>query len=171
MSNDPFAQDQDPFASAGEDYDSITTKRLCGSLFLLTPLDHVFGVKTQFSTPEKPTQDVIDTAVVILDGPDAGKEFESVRIFQGPLIGRLKAQAKFNAAHPAGDPRTGKPKMFLARTGRGEDKSKRLTPQLEFTDADKRAWLFLAPSEEDKQTARDYLAKLPVAEPADPFAM
>lgn len=164
MSNDPFA--------SASSFEPIIP--LYGNLLLITPMEHVFGIKTKYSTPEKPTTDAIDAEVVSLDGSEAGQEFDSFRFFQGPLIAAMKRAAKFNEENPNGDPKTGKPKMILGRLGRGEDKTGKLTEALYFTDADKRAWLLTAPSEEDKQMARDYLAKVPVAaqaEPPNPFEM
>lgn len=162
MSND------DPFSSAGS-FEPIIP--LYGHLLLITPVEHVFGIKTQYATEAKPTCDAIDAEVVVLaGGPEAGREIESMRFFQGPLIAALKAAAKFNSANPGGDPRTGRPKMLLGRLDRGEDKTKKLTEALYFTDADKRAWILTAPSGDDKQTARDYLAKASV-EPPNPFEM
>lgn len=158
---------KDPFSSAGA-FEPINP--LFGRLLLITPIEHVFGIKTQFATEEKPTSDAIDAEVVILDGSEAGREIESMRFFQGPLIATLKNAAKFNSANPGGDPQTGRPKMILGRMDRGEDKTKKLTEALYFTAADKRAWILTAPSEADKQTARDYLAKAP-AEPPNPFEM
>lgn len=170
---------KDPFASASS-FQPITP--LYDRLLLITPVEHVFGIKTEYSTVEKPTSDAIDAEVVVLDGPstqaveydldgpDAGDTLE-MRFFQGPLIAAMKRAAKFNDANPGGDPKTGKPKMILGRLGRGEDKTGKLTPNLYFSAADKRAWILTPPTEEDKQTARDYLAKVPVAEPANPFEM
>lgn len=168
----------DPFDSAGS-FEPIIP--MYGRLLLITPLEHVFGIKTQYATEEKPTSDAIDAQIVILDDGDApvnwdgdvpvaGSEIPSMRFFQGPLIATLKRAAKFNEANPAGDPKTGRPKMILGRLGRGEDKTKKLKEALYFTDADKRAWILTPPTDADKQLARDYLAKAPV-EPADPFAM
>lgn len=161
----------DPFASASG-FESVIDADHYGQLILFTPLEHVFGVKTQYSTPEKPTCDVIDSDAVVLDGPNSGEEFESVRIFQGPIISTLKRSAKYNDANPSGDPATGKPRMVLGRLGRGEDKTGKLTEELYFTAADKRAWILTPPTEADKQLARDYLAgQAKVAEPPNPFEM
>lgn len=153
----------DPFDTASSGFDQISD--LHGQLLLITPLEHVFDLKTAYSTPEKPTTDAVDADVVDLTGDGAPAEYPSMRIFQGPLIMRLKRHAKFNAANPAGDPMTGRPKMVLGRLGRGEDKTGKLTEALYFTAADKRAWILTEPSEEDKQIARDYLAKRPVDDP------
>jgi hypothetical protein len=161
---------EDPFASASG-FESIIDADHFGKLILFTPLEHVFGVKTKFSTTENPTCDVIDTDAVVLDGTDGIEEFESVRVFQGPVIATLKRAAKFNDANPSGDPKTGKPKMVLGRLDRGDDKTGKLTEALKFTAADKRAWILTPPSEEDKQMARDYLAKRPAVAEPNPFEM
>lgn len=153
----------DPFDSARSGFDLISDHY--GKLLLITPIEHVTGLKTAYSTPEKPTTDAIDSDVVVLTGEEAPQEFTSLRIFQGPLIMTLKRAAKFNAQYPAGDPQTGRPKMVLGRLARGEDKTGKLTKALEFTAADKRAWILIPPSNEDKQLARDYLAKKPVDDP------
>ena len=153
----------DPFETARSGFNQISDHY--GQLLLITPLEHVFDLKTVHSTKDKPTTDAIDADVVVLTGDDAPQEFSSMRIFQGPLIMTLKRAAKFNSQYPAGDPNTGRPKMILGRLSRGEDKSGTLTENLYFTAADKRAWILLPPSEEDKQTARDYLAKHPVDDP------
>jgi len=163
MSND------DPFASASG-FESVIDSDHYGKLILFTPLEHVFGVKTKFSDEKNPTTDVIDTDAVVLDGEAGVEEFSAVRIFQGPIIATLKRAAKFNDANPGGDPKTGRPKMVLGRLDRGEDKTGKLTEALHFTAADKRAWILTAPTEADKQTARDYLAKVPTG-PANPFEM
>ena len=160
MGNDPFAS-----ASSFQPIEPLYSR-----LLLITPVEHVFGIKTQFATEEKPTADAIDAEVVVLDGPEAGDEIDSMRFFQGPLIAAMKRAAKFNEANPSGDPVTGRPKMILGRLGRGEDKTGKLTENLHFTAADKRAWILTPPSEADKQLARDYLAKVPT-EPVNPFEM
>ena len=155
----------DPFDTASSGFDQIAD--LHGQLLLITPLEHVEGLKTAYSTVEKPTTDAIDADVVDLTADHGPAEYSAMRIFQGPLIMRLKRHAKFNTQYPAGDPNTGHMKMILGRLGRGEDKTNKLTPDLYFTAADKRPWILTEPSEEDKQIARDYLAKRPVE---DPFA-
>lgn len=163
MSND------DPFSSAGS-FEPIVP--LYGKLLLVTPTEHVTGIKTKYATPEKPTADAIDAEVAVLDDEEGVREIESMRFFQGPLIAEMKKAAKFNDANPGGDPRTGKPKMILGRLDRGEDKTGKLLKMLEFTDADKRAWILTPPTEADKQLAREYLAgQAKVAEPPNPFEM
>ena len=145
MSND------DPFTSASSG-DRITD--LDGQLLLITPIGYVEKVDTAFGET-----DAVDADVVALDGDNGPESFDGMKIFQGALIGVLKRAAKFNNDFPAGDPKTGRPKMLLGRLGRGEAKKGQSAP-----------WILTPPSEDDKQLARDYLAKAP-AEPVNPFEM
>lgn len=153
----------DPFDIARSGFDQIVDHY--GQLLLITPTEHVFGLKTAYSTPEKPTTDAIDADVVVLTGDEAQTEYTGMRIFQGPLIMSLKRAAKFNEKYPSGDPQTGRPKMILGRLDRGEDKTGKLTEALYFTAADKRAWILVPPSEDDKKLAREFLAKKPADDP------
>jgi hypothetical protein len=127
-------------------------------------LEYLTGLTTKH-TKAGTTQDAVTVDVVSLDSVDGPEEYNGMRVFQGVLIGTLKRAAKYNETHPDGDPSTGRPRMILGRLGRGEDKTGRLTPNLYNTDADKRAWILEVPSEEDKQAARDFLAKKPVDDP------
>lgn len=148
--SDPFGG-KDPFASASS-FDRITD--LEGRLLLITPLEYLTGLETEYDKDK----DAVDADVVVLDGvPDGGVEtFDSMRIYQGPLIGALKRAANFNAQHPV-DPATGFPKMVLGRLGQGEAKKKGFNPP----------WLFLPPTDEDKAVARKYIAEQ--KRPSDPF--
>lgn len=162
MTDDPFAQD--PFSGPTGDFDRIQDQ--LGRLLLITPTDHLVDLITQY-TKKGETSDAIEADVVALDGEDGPEEFDDMRIFQGPLIMSLKKAAKFNKAYPAGDPKTGFPKMILGRLARGEDKTGQLTPNLYGTAADKRPWILTAPTEEDRVLARKWIAD---QKPSDPFS-
>jgi hypothetical protein len=131
----------DPFNSAtGASGARITDYE--GQLLLLTPLEYLTDVDTKFGDT-----DAVDAELVVLDGPDGFEDVGVVRIFQSILIGSLKH--RIGKATP----------MVLGRLG--------TIPNRKVPDG-KPAWVLNQPEDEDKQLARDYLAKL--AESRDPFA-
>lgn len=137
MTSDPFAG---PRSGA-----VITDFR--DQLLLITPTGYVDGLTTKWCKPGE-TKDAVDADLVVLDGKDAPARHDSLRIFQGPLIGSLKG-------------RIGKdPGMVLARLRNVENKKDPENP--------KGMWVFETPTDEDKQVARDYLTSL--TQPKDPFA-
>lgn len=136
MSNDPF--DTPSNGDRIQDLD--------GHLLLITPLEYLTDISTTFGDTDAVDADVVDLG--------DGTEYSSMRVFPGGLVGTLKRAAKFNEANPAGDPATGRPKMVLGVLGKGEAKKGQSAP-----------WVLIPPSDEDKQTARDYLAKRPTDDP------
>lgn len=128
----------DPFASAGAAGTKITDYE--GQLLLLRPTEYITGMKTEYSDDK----DAVVAEVTVLDGPGAPEDLGEVYVFQGGLIGQLKNKI-------------GKtPDLVLGRLGKGEAKKKGFSAP----------WKFLTPNEDDKQVARDYLAK---QKPKDPF--
>lgn len=111
-------------------------------LVLFTPQELLKDVETKYGK-----SDAVSTDVVVLDGPNAGEKHDSVRVFQKIFVSELGA-------------RIGKERpMLLARIKTVPNKK----------DAEgKPVWVPEAPTEEDKQVARDYLAK--ATAPTDPFA-
>jgi hypothetical protein len=105
-----------------------------GQLLLITPTGHEQGISTAYGPA-----DAVDCTVVVLDGADAGQSFDGVRIFQKALQGQLR-------------PKVGTGRMVLGRLGKGTAKPGQSAP-----------WLLAEPTEADKQTARDHLAKQPAA--------
>lgn len=129
----------DPFASAGAAGVKITDYE--DQLLLLRPTEYIEHMKTEYSDDK----DAVVADVVVLDGDGAPEDLGEVYIFQGGLIGQLKNKI-------------GKtPDMVLGRLGKGEAKKKGYSAP----------WKFLTPTEEDKEKAREYLAKKP--KPKDPF--
>jgi len=96
------------------------------------------------------TKDAVSSDIIVLSR--GAEKHEGAFVFGGKMIGRLKR----NLA-------SGRP--VLGRIGKGEAKKGQNAP-----------WVFLDPSEEDKQLARDYLAGRVVAaavaktDADDPFA-
>lgn len=114
-----------------------------GALVLFTPQEFQKDVETKFGK-----SDVVVTDFVVLDGPHAGTREDSVRIFQKVFVSELSG-------------RIGKERnMLLARIGTVENKK---DPK-----NGKPVWVPNAPTEAEKQVARDYLAK--ATAPKDPFA-
>lgn len=111
-------------------------------LVLFTPQELLKDVETKYGK-----SDAVSTDVVVLDGPNAGEKHDSVRIFQKIFVSELSS-------------RIGKERgMLLARIGTVPNKK----------DAEgKPVWVPNAPTDADKQLARDYLAK--ATAPKDPFA-
>ncbi|WP_214322062.1 hypothetical protein [Nonomuraea sediminis] len=101
-----------------------------GQLLLLTPQVVEKDIPTAYGPAEATT-----VKLAVLDGNDAGLEFEGVKIFQKALQGQLRAKV-------------GTGRMVLGRLGRGTAKAGQSAP-----------WLLADPTEGDKQTARTFLAK------------
>lgn len=115
-----------------------------GELLLVTPL-RVINKITKFKPGGTETA-VVD--FVVLSGPDSGMEFESVNVFNTPLVEAMKR--RIGRDRP----------MLLARLETVDNP----------TNPDKPMWVFQAPSEEDKVTAREFLArKAAPDEENDPF--
>jgi hypothetical protein len=129
----------DPFAAPSA---GVKITEFKGCLLLFTPLAYVTDIETKFGKT-----DAVESDVVVLDGKDKGERIDNVRIFQANLVGALKH-------------RIGKtPGMVLGRLGTVPNKK----------DAEgKPVWVLEQPTEQDKQAARDYLAK--ATAPKDPFA-
>ena len=142
----------DPFSSASS-FDRIQDFE--GQLLLVTPLEYLEGLNTSFGD----NKDAVDADLVVLDAEDGPEEYSSVRIFPGALIGTLKRAAKLNQTNPMGDPTTGFLKMVLGRLGKGEAKKGMSAP-----------WILQPPTEEDKKSARGWIAELRKRRDEDPFA-
>lgn len=96
------------------------------------------------------TKDAVMTDLVVLS--QAGTEYDDVMIFQGSLIGQLKRKI------PGG-------RKLLGVIGKGEAKKGQNAP-----------YILEAPTDEQKQTARDFLAGRTIEaatepEAEDPFAV
>ena len=101
-----------------------------GQLLLITPTAHEKDIATAYGPADAVTVDL-----VVLDGANAGEEHTGIRVFQKALQGQLR-------------PKVGTGRMVLGRLGRGTAKPGQSAP-----------WLLADPTEQDKQTARDYLAR------------
>jgi len=99
--------------------DKIPFDELTGALALFWVRDHLSGVPTPFGD-----KDPVRADVHILDGPQAGTVYDGSLIFQGALVGALKAAV-------GGDP-------VLARIGQGTAKPGQKPPFVlnPFTAAD-----------------------------------
>jgi len=114
-----------------------------GRLLLFTPQELLKNIKTA----KYGEQDAVLTDFAVLDGPEAGTVYEGVKVFQKIFISELTS-------------RIGKDRpMMLARVVTVENKRGK---------DEKPVWVPQQPTDEDKQVARDYLAK--ATAPADPFA-
>lgn len=70
---------------ASADYDNFTVKDHNGEIVVFFPTEYLKEVETSFGT-----KDAVQTRVLIVTGPAAGKTYDDARIFQGALIGMLK---------------------------------------------------------------------------------
>lgn len=121
-----------------------------GELVLFTPHEYVDkdnGVDTSFGV-----KDYVLTDAVILTAEGGPAEYVDAMILQGSLIGQLKRKI------PGG-------RKLLGRIAKGEAKKGQQPP-----------YVLSAPSDADKQLARDYLAGRVIevaapSAPADPFAV
>jgi hypothetical protein len=138
--------------SQRDEFDSagayVAVKDLLGELVLFSPTEHVEEVQTDFGT-----KDAVLTDLVVITAEGGPAEYTDVMIFQGSLIGQLKRKI-------AGQ------KKLLGRIDKGEAKKGQNAP-----------YILTAPSDEDKQLARDYLAgrvvaaAAPLTKAEDPFAV
>lgn len=124
----------------------VAIKDLLGELVLFTPTEHVEEVQTDFGT-----KDAVVTDLVVLS-QDGTPEYTDVMVFQGSLIGQLKRKI------PNG-------RKLLGVIAQGEAKKGQNAP-----------YILTAPTDEQAQTARDYLAGRTVQAAApsqadDPFAV
>src|SRR6478735_2220653 len=124
--------------SQRDEFDSagayVAVKDLLGELVLFSPTEYVDEVATDFGT-----KDAVLTDLVVITAEGSPAEYTDVMIFQGSLIGQLKRKI-------AGS------KKLLGRIDKGEAKKGQNAP-----------YILTAPSDEDKQLARDYLAGRVVA--------
>ena len=88
---------QQPSAAGG---DKVPVPELVGSLVLIYVREYRTGIVTSFGE-----KDAIACDVHVLDGPKGGEVFDNALLFQGALIGSLRAAV-------SGDP-------VLARIGQG----------------------------------------------------
>lgn len=124
----------------------VAVKDLLGDLVLFSPTEYVEEVKTDFGD-----KDAVITDLVVLT-QEGTPEYQDVMIFQGSLIGQLKRKI------------TGGRKL-LGVIAKGEAKKGQNAP-----------YILAAPTDEQKQAARDYLAGRTVEqatapEQDDPFAV
>lgn len=124
----------------------VAIKDLLGELVLFTPTEHVEEVQTDFGT-----KDAVVTDLVVLS-QDGTPEYTDVMVFQGSLIGQLKRKI------PNG-------RKLLGVIAQGEAKKGQNAP-----------YILTAPTDEQAQAARDYLAGRTVKAAApstadDPFAV
>lgn len=148
---------RDEFDTAGA---YVAVKDLVDELVLFTPTEYVEEVTTDFGT-----KDAVITDLVVLSGADAGTEYEAAMIFQGSLIGSLKR--KIPVVNPTTGVVTREGRKVLGVISKGEAKKGQNAP-----------YILAAPTDAQKQVARDYLAGRVVEqateqdEPAtDPFAV
>lgn len=124
----------------------VAIKDLLGELVLFTPTEYVEEIQTDFGT-----KDAVMTDLVVLS-QDGTPEYTDVMVFQGSLIGQLKRKIPTK-------------RKLLGVIAKGEAKKGQNAP-----------YILVAPTDEQAQAARNYLAGLTVqaAAPAaaeDPFAV
>lgn len=101
-----------------------------GNLLLVKALEVEKDIRTAFGDADATICDV-----VVLDGPDAGTQHKGLMLFQKALRAQLAD-------------RVGTATMLLGRLGKGVAKPGQSPP-----------WLFTDPTEEERQTARTWIAK------------
>lgn len=130
---DPFAT---PGSTSGVDY-----KALNGRLLLIMPTSLESDVKTSLGD-----KDAVRADIVVLDGPEAGEEYNDTLVFPRVLIGQLRSRVG---------------EKVLGRLGQGQARPGQNAP-----------WLLTEATDADKQTGLAYLAgKLatPATAGAPPF--
>jgi len=126
----------------------VAIKDLLGELVLFTPTEYVEEVSTDFGT-----KDAVMADLVVLTAEGGPVEYDDTMIFQGSLIGQLKRKI------PGG-------RKLLGVIAKGEAKKGQNAP-----------YILSAPTDDQKQMARDFLAGRVVAaatapaEAEDPFAV
>ena len=126
----------------------VAIKDLLGELVLFTPTEYVEEVSTDFGT-----KDAVMADLVVLTAEGGPVEYDDTMIFQGSLIGQLKRKI------PGG-------RKLLGVIAKGEAKKGQNAP-----------YILSAPTDDQKQMARDFLAGRVVAaatapaEVEDPFAV
>jgi hypothetical protein len=134
MPNDPFASagstdtDVDPFSAPSAGGGSKITDHE-GCLLLITPRSHEQGIQTSFGE-----KDAVKADLVVLDGPNANTVETDVLIFQAQLISQTKGRINKG--------------MVLGRLGKVPATKAGFSP----------SWALSDPTEDDKVTARRYLA-------------
>ncbi len=135
----------------------VAMKDLMGELVLFTPTEHVEEVATDFGT-----KDAVVTDLIVLTAEGGPAEYTDVMIFQGSIIGSLKRKVPVYTNGVL----TREGRKVLAVIGKGEAKKGQNAP-----------YILIAPDDDQKQLARDYLAGRTIdaasAAPAaeDPFAV
>lgn len=119
---------QDEFDGPGSG-DLFVNKENEGRLVLITPHEY----EAEFTTSAG-TGPMVRAEVVVLDGPDAPKEYDNSLLFGKVFTGQLRKNA-------------GTGRKNLGRLGLGVKKPGMSAP-----------WQLAEPTEEDKNTARRYLA-------------
>lgn len=99
-------------------------------LLLIKPLEKDVSVNTSYGESKAVRADV-----TVLDGPNTGEEISDTLIFPKVLQGQVKSNA-------------GSGRYNLGRLGKGQAKPGQSAP-----------WMLGDPTDADKQTARDHLAK------------
>lgn len=107
-----------------------------GRLLLIIPAKYETGVATKFGD-----KDAIRGSVVLLDGPDAGKEYPDTLIFGGVLIAQIKTKIG---------------RKVLGRVGQRP------------TDKGNPAWVLDDGNDVDRKTARAWLDRNQIADADKP---
>ena len=118
-----------PFATPGSPSGGLDLETLNGNLLLVMPQAVETGISTSFGL-----KDAVRADVVVLDGPEAGEEYNDTLIF--PKV--LQSQVRGNI---------GTGRRNLGRLGQGQAKKGQSPP-----------WMLEDPSDADKASARAYLA-------------
>jgi hypothetical protein len=129
----------DPFAPPPEP-SGIKPADLLGKLLLIRPISYEPGVQTVHGAT-----DAIRCRIAELDGSTPGTVHNDVMLFGRNLVGQLRAALD------------GGVEMVLGRMGQGEAKPGQSPP-----------WRLLNPTEQDRATARAYLASRPSTGTAAP---
>jgi hypothetical protein len=132
-------QFEDPAAITG---DTINYQELNGLLLLITALEALDHVPTSMTAPGEKSP-AVRADVVILDGPRAGTKLENTLVF--PKVFRAQLSRSIG-------------KMVLGRLGQGQAKASQSPP-----------WVLNPPTEAEKATADQYLARGSVTNAEPPF--
>lgn len=129
---------RDEFDTVG---DRIQWNDHLGKLVLFTPTEYIEGIKTRFTTDDK-GRDAVLTDLVMFENGGEIIEYFDVMVFPGKLIAALKRRV------PTG-------RQVLGVITRGEAEKGQNPP-----------YVLGAPTDEQKQMARDYNASRPKADTA-----
>jgi hypothetical protein len=152
----------DPFADASNDF--ITPETLLGRLLLVKPTGVEQGIASTMPGQEGKTYDRVIADVTVLDGPISDKLTEIPCVIEGTFLSGSGLVSQLTKRTGGGNLAPGRLTLgrMANKAGRMSPKS---APRHSLTDRIPNGfWSLDAPTDAEKQTARDYLNSV------DPFA-